>query len=127
MRFSKVTLPTISALGIASLLAATSARADPWPRFRGPNGDGVSLDKGVPVAWSEKAGILWKTAVPGLGNSSPGVWGDRIFVQSASPDGKERWILCYSTSSGDTLWKQVVPGVRARIHSKNSLASSTPA
>ena len=127
MRFSKVTLPTISALGIASLLAATSARADPWPRFRGPNGDGVSLDKGVPVAWSEKDGILWKTAVPGLGNSSPVVWGDRIFVQSASPDGKERWILCYSTSSGDTLWKQVVPGVRARIHSKNSLASSTPA
>jgi outer membrane protein assembly factor BamB len=127
MKISKGTLLLLSALATLSILATSNGRAGPWPRFRGPNGDGISLDKGVPVEWSEKDGILWKTTVPGLGNSSPVVWDDRLFVQSASADGKERWILCYSTSSGDMLWKQIVPGVRAHVHSKNSLASSTPA
>src|SRR5262249_41157517 len=99
MKNSRGTLSLISALGIISILATSSARGDPWPRFRGPNGDGISLDKDVPVQWSEKDGILWKTTIPGAGNSSPVVWGDRLFLQSASADGKERWLLCYCTAN----------------------------
>jgi outer membrane protein assembly factor BamB len=56
------------------------------------------------------------------------VWGDRLFLQSASADGKERWLLCLDADTGKTLWTQAAPGTTAdRINPKNSLASSTPA
>lgn len=98
-----------------------------WPRFRGPNGTGIAMDTDIPVQWSAKDGILWKTAVPGAGNSSPVIWGDRIFLQSASADGKERLLLCLSTSDGKVLWSRTHSGDRAKINAKNTLASSTPA
>jgi outer membrane protein assembly factor BamB len=100
---------------------------DPWPRFRGPNGSGISADRDVPIEWTAKQGILWKTPILGVGNSSPVVWGDRIFLQSATTDGKERLLLCLSTADGSVRWKQVVEGGRARMHPRNTLASSTPA
>ncbi len=100
--------------------------AGDWPRFRGPNGTGVVADKGVPVEWTEK-NYLWKTPVPGVGHSSPIVHSGRVFLQSASNDGKERWLLCFDAVKGDMLWKQPSSGRRAHIHNLNSLASSTPA
>jgi len=57
--------------GLLTCAAADRAAAADWPRFRGPNGTGISADKDVPVQWSEKEGILWKTPIPGRGNSSP--------------------------------------------------------
>jgi outer membrane protein assembly factor BamB len=104
-----------------------SAAADPWPRFRGPNGTGISADKGIPVQWTDKDGILWKTAIPGLGNSSPVVWGDRVFLQSSTPDGHARMLLCVSTAEGKVLWQHTIKATPTRIHPKNTLASSTPA
>src|SRR5438046_3988783 len=86
---------TVSKLPLWILIAACfSPRPEPqatedWPRFRGPNGTGISSEVGIPAAWSETSGILWKTALPGAGNSSPIVSRDRVFVQSASPDGRE--------------------------------------
>jgi outer membrane protein assembly factor BamB len=103
------------------------ARAGNWPRFRGPNGTGVAADKDVPVSWSDKAGILWQVSLPGLGNSSPIVWGDRLFVQTASADGRERSLLCLAVQDGKVLWSRSVPGHKAKTHPLNTLASSTPA
>jgi outer membrane protein assembly factor BamB len=112
--------------GLAVLLSR-QASASPWPRFRGPNGTGIAADKDIPVRWTEQDGLLWKVPVPGVGHSSPVVWGDRVFVQSASADGKERLLLCFSTVNGKTLWSRSVPGAPAHAHQFNSLASSTPA
>ena len=98
-----------------------------WSRFRGPNGTGISNDKHVPVQWTETKGILWKTAIAGLGNSSPVVWGNRLFLQSATEDGQERLLLCVDTASGKILWSRTVPGSAATINPRNTLASSTPA
>ena len=98
-----------------------------WPRFRGPNGTGVSTDKDVPVQWSDKDGVLWKVPIPGRGNSSPIVWGDRLFVQSAADDGAERWLFCLNANSGEVIWKKTAPGSAAHTHPKNTLSSSTPA
>ncbi len=103
------------------------AAAENWPRFRGPNGSGISRDSRVPVEWNESAGLLWKSAIPGFGNSSPVVWGNRLFVQSASADGKERWLLCLDASEGRILWTRSLPGSKAPINPRNTLASSTPA
>lgn len=100
--------------------------AGDWPRFRGPNGEGVATDQDVPVKWSDE-NILWKTRIPGVGHSSPIIYGDRLFVQSASEDGKGRWLLCLNADKGNLLWKSPASGQSAKKHPLNSLASSTPA
>jgi outer membrane protein assembly factor BamB len=103
------------------------ASAANWPRFRGPNGTGVSTDKDVPVHWTDKDGMLWKTAIPGVGNSSPITWGNLVFLQSSSADGKERLLICLDLADGKILWSRSAPGSKSRMHPKNTLASSTPA
>ena len=60
---------------------------DSWPRFRGPGGQGVSTATDVPLEWGEGKNILWKTAIPGEGHSSPVVWGNRIFLTTAIEGG----------------------------------------
>jgi outer membrane protein assembly factor BamB len=106
-------------------LALTAGAAN-WPRFRGPNGEGVAEDKDIPVRWNDKD-IAWKVPLPGLGNSSPVVWGDRLFIQSASADGRERYLLCLNTADGQEVWRKTLAGATASRHNKNTLASSTPA
>jgi outer membrane protein assembly factor BamB len=125
MKSRKSSLWILSAL--CGLLACAAANADNWPRFRGPNGTGVSADKDVPVQWSATEGVLWKTPIPGHGNSSPIIWGDRVFIQSSAADGSERWLFCLDAASGKILWKQSASGKAAHTHQKNTLASSTPA
>ena len=115
----------LAVFGIA--VCAWSCFGEPWPRFRGPNGTGSSGDKDVPVQWTGKDHVLWQTEIPGAGNSSPIVWGDRVFLQSASADGKERLLLCLNATDGKVVWSRAVPGARAKKHAKNTLASSTPA
>jgi outer membrane protein assembly factor BamB len=105
----------------------STALAGNWPRFRGPNGAGVADDKHVPVRFGPTENLVWKTALPGLGNSSPVVWGDRIFLQTASADGKERKLVCLGAGDGRILWARNAPGEMAKTHRKNSLASGTPA
>jgi outer membrane protein assembly factor BamB len=109
------------------LVCIPFALGSPWPRFRGPNGTGVVSDKNIPLQWSQQEGVIWKTAIPGQGNSSPVVWGDRLFLQSAGADGKERLLICVNVADGKIAWSQSVPGASARMHKKNTLASSTPA
>jgi outer membrane protein assembly factor BamB len=109
---------------VTAILPTSAAN---WPRFRGPNGTGIAQDKNIPVKWSDQDGVLWKAPIPGVGNSSPIVWGDRVFVQSASADGKERMLLSLSTADGKLLWARSLPGTTARINARNSLASATPA
>jgi outer membrane protein assembly factor BamB len=111
---------------VVLLSACGLAVAGDWPRFRGPNGAGIAPDKDVPVKWTEE-NILWKTPIPGIGHSSPIVCKSRIFLQSASEDGRDRWLLCLDTDKGTILWKTRSPGEQAKKHPRNSLASSTPA
>jgi outer membrane protein assembly factor BamB len=85
------------------------------------------MEKDLPIRWSDKENILWKVPLPGLGNSSPVIWGDRIFLQAASKDGKERLLLCLRTTDGKVLWTRKAPGEMAKTHQKNTLASGTPA
>ncbi len=110
MRFRLTLCSFLPALCV--LLAGAGADAGNWPRFRGPNGTGVSTDKDVPIHFNDKENVLWKAPIPGRGNSSPIVWGDRLFIQSASADGSERWLICVNAVSGEVLWKKSAPGAR---------------
>ncbi len=103
-------------------------RAENWPCWRGPRGDGSSLETSVPVRWSDTDNVLWKTAIPGKGHSSPIVWGERIFLTTAIKETKQRLLLCLETKTGHILWqREVLVAPPERIHRFNSYASSTPA
>ncbi len=105
---------------------AGTAGADNWDRFRGPNGTGTVNDKDVPLTFGPSENVLWKTPLPGVGNSSPVVWGKHLFVQSAARDGKERMLVCIDTTTGKIRWQKTIPGVSVQIRKDSSLASSTP-
>lgn len=118
--------------GLLLLLLAAPARAEDWPCWRGPRGDGTSLEQGLPVGWDAAAepaqGIRWKVPLPGLGHASPIVWQDRIFVVSALEQSQERILLCIDRDSGELVWqKTVLISPLEGKHPLNSFASSTPA
>jgi outer membrane protein assembly factor BamB len=107
-------------------LAIAPARGENWPRFRGPNGTGISQDKGFPVKWSERD-YAWKTPIPGLGHSSPCVWDDHVFLTSAEDDGRTRLVIDVSASTGKIRWVRRMPSETHHINKLNSYASATPA
>jgi outer membrane protein assembly factor BamB len=80
-----------------------------WPRFRGPGGQGISHHKDVPTKWDAASGegIVWNTPVPLVGNNSPVVWGDRVFLSGATEETRE--VYCFDARSGEILWQQEVP------------------
>jgi outer membrane protein assembly factor BamB len=110
------------------LITATvcAAGADNWERFRGPNGAGVSGDKGVPLTFGTSENVVWKVELPGSGNSSPIIWGKRLFLHTAGKDGASRSLLCLDTADGKIVWQKTIPGDRVTIRKDSSLASSTP-
>jgi outer membrane protein assembly factor BamB len=100
-----------------------------WPRWRGPSGQGVVEGTGYPDTWSPTTNVLWKTRVPGSGNSSPVVWGDRVFLTTAREGGRRLSVLAYRRSDGTLLWETFAPAGRSGSghHFKNGHASPTPA
>ncbi|MBL9082835.1 MAG: hypothetical protein JNK76_13560, partial [Planctomycetales bacterium] len=70
----------------AVLPDAPTLPAHSWPRWRGPAENGHSAETGLPTKWTD-ADVAWKTALPGTGQSSPIVWGDRIFLTAALEQG----------------------------------------
>jgi len=109
-------------------IAALTSRAENWPCWRGPRGDGTSLETHIPRNWSATANVAWKTEVPGVGHASPIVWSDRIFTVTAIPEERARALLCLNRTDGKILWqKTVVTAPMERKHVLNSHASSTPA
>jgi hypothetical protein len=103
-------------------------RAENWPGWRGPSGDGVSAGKGIPTKWSSTENIAWKIAVPGEGHSSPIVWGDKVFLTSSLTEKNKRILLCIDRLSGQTVWQRdVVQSPPETVHRLNSRASGTPA
>jgi outer membrane protein assembly factor BamB len=94
-------------------LSAGFLRAENWPCWRGPRGDGTSLEPGVPTHWSATSNVVWKAEVPGEGHSSPIVWGDRLFLTTALKETQERVLLSLHRKTGKLLWQQTV--LRAQI------------
>ena len=98
-----------------------------WPRWRGPSGQGLVDGSGYPDRWSATENVLWRSTVPGSGNSSPIVWADRVFLTTARDGGRRLYMLAYRISDGSLLWEtEVAPGPAERVHGKNGHASATP-
>jgi hypothetical protein len=108
------------------LIASPGDGAKYWPRWRGPSGQGYVAGTSYVDTWSPTQNIAWRTKVPGFGHSSPIVWGDHIFLTTATDDGRRVSMLAFSRTNGKLLWETVVPsrGVE-HIYWKNSHASAT--
>jgi outer membrane protein assembly factor BamB len=113
---------------MAMLAAILLLAAQDWPSWRGPKGDGTSTESGFPARWSATENVKWKVPVPGIGHSSPVLWGDRIFLTTCLPEKRERRLLCLEAATGKVLWDELVLIADVeRKHGLNSWASSTPA
>lgn len=108
------------------LLVAFDGSAQEWARFRGPNGTGVSYAKTIPTQWTKKD-FNWKVPLPGVGHSSPVIWGDKVFVTSAQESPGKVFVLCLKADDGGVLWKREFPFVPFEKHKFNTFASATPA
>ncbi|MBX3411638.1 MAG: PQQ-binding-like beta-propeller repeat protein [Pirellulales bacterium] len=133
----------------AELKPAPTADAN-WPQFRGPGSLGTAEGSNLPDRWTATENVQWKTAIPGLGWSSPIVWQDKVFLttvvsegeveaakrglyfggeRKTPPTAKHQWkVYCLDLESGQILWDRVAhEGVpEMTYHIKNTLASETP-
>jgi outer membrane protein assembly factor BamB len=102
--------------------------AENWPQFRGPAGDGHSDARGLPLQWSETQNVVWKTAIHDRGWSSPVIFGNQIWLTSASKDGRELFVLCVDRDTGKVIrdWKLFDVAEPQFVHPFNSPASPTP-
>ncbi len=87
-----------------ALCPLLSAFADNWPMWRGANGDGTTTESNLPEKWSQTENVVWKVALPERGNSTPVVWGDKVFVSQAIEKEGKRLLLCFDKKTGKPLW-----------------------
>ncbi|MGH9943499.1 MAG: PQQ-binding-like beta-propeller repeat protein [Pyrinomonadaceae bacterium] len=159
-RFRHLTAAALFSVAVAGatfLTPGTDAAGSNWPQWRGPDSQGVSPERGVPVEWSGTKNVKWKVPVEGRAHSSPIVWGKRDFLTTAVEgakvpgakamthkiDGKD-WVhpdsvgadrrftfkvLCFDRDTGKLLWEKVAfDGTPYDdYHRKSSYAASTPA
>jgi outer membrane protein assembly factor BamB len=126
-----------------------SASAENWPAWRGPNGAGVSLEKELPIKWSAAENVRWKVKLPSAGNSTPIIWGDRIFITQANdvttwppkvPENfaggssagghavaEKRSVMCFQRADGKLLWQRdVIYKEKEIMHPTNPFCSASP-
>lgn len=119
----KILLPALFAATV-SLTAAPD-----WPQFRGPDGDGHSLAKNLPITWDATKNVAWKTEVPGKGWSSPALHQGRLYLTTAVEAGADLSlrVLSHDAATGKELWNtEVIVSPPVKHHAKNSQASPTP-
>ncbi len=87
-------------LAVVVALAGTARAGEGWPSFRGPRGDGSVTSDALPLEWSDTEGVRWKTAIPHLGWSTPVVLEGRVWLTSATKDGRDRFAFCVDAESG---------------------------
>src|SRR5581483_2452818 len=119
------------ALAAATVISTSPLRADDWPAFRGPAGDGISTEKSAPTTWSRDKNVKWRVALPQPGNSSPIVSNGRVFVSCASDaEGKQRTLFCFDRKDGKELWAKTVEFGKQEetfdANQDNAYCASTP-
>ncbi len=115
-----------------TLLAVLTVGAegnDNWPEFRGPHANGHADGTGLPLEWSETENVVWKTPIHDRGWSSPVVWGDQVWVTTATEDGRQMFAVCLDRASGRVVHDVKVFDTESPEHvaAVNSYASPTSA
>jgi outer membrane protein assembly factor BamB len=114
---------------VATIVSVNLATAgENWPQFRGPDGNGHSDSTGLPLTWSETDHVKWKTPIHGRAWSSPVIWGNQVWMTTATPDGTELSAICVDRDTGRIVHDLKLFDVEAPqyAHPFNSYASPTP-
>ncbi len=113
---------------LLSLTVHAAFAADNWPQFRGPSGDGRSDASGLPTEFGEGKNVKWKAPVHGKAWSSPVVWGNQVWVTTATEDGKSLGVMCLDKETGKVLHDKELFTVEKPqfCHKFNSYGSPTP-
>jgi outer membrane protein assembly factor BamB len=103
-------------------------RAEDWPQFRGPDGQGHSSERALPLTWSEKENVRWKVPIPGRGWSSPAIAAGRIWLTTATGGDRSLRAICLDRDTGRERQTVELFHLAAAdpINGKNSYASPTP-
>ena len=108
------------ALGGQRLAAETN-----WPGWGGPAGTSQSAETGLPIKWTAD-NVVWKANLKGIGQSTPVIWGQQIFLTAALENGKQRIVFCVDRHDGKLLWEQLAwTGEPEESHKMNGWASAT--
>lgn len=105
-------------IGLGHTLAAEN-----WPQWRGPDANGVSRERNLPVTWSTEEHITWKLPMPAWSGSTPIIWGERIFLNIADGDALSLWAV--DRTKGGILWKQALGGGNIKLRKQN-MSSPSP-
>jgi outer membrane protein assembly factor BamB len=109
------------------LSSVSPLHAANWPAWRGPQGTGVCDEKNLPLTWSTTNNIRWKTPLPERGNSTPVLWGDRVFLTQAIEKQNINTLLCLDRANGKVLWRRDTPVTEKELtHGDNPPCSASP-
>ena len=122
------TLNRTLVLAVTTLAATTLLHADNWPHWRGGlDGSGIASAADLPLEWSREKNVLWRTELPEAGNSSPVVWGNKVFVPQVGDGNDFRSLMCLDRTNGKLLWQKGVNYNKPeRSHRQNPYCSSSP-
>src|SRR5439155_26476166 len=111
----------------AWVMSAASVWSANWPAWRGPQGTGVSTETALPLRWSTNENVRWRAPLPERGNSTPVIWGNRVFVSQAIEKEKRRTLICFDRVTGKRLWQSGVVFPEKEIsHETNPQCSASP-
>ncbi|HJO08618.1 MAG TPA: PQQ-binding-like beta-propeller repeat protein, partial [Verrucomicrobiota bacterium] len=119
-------------LGVAvfgiGLGLATGVNAGNWPSWRGDlAGTGLVKGEKVPLKWDTKRNVLWRAPLPDRGNSTPIVWGAKVFITQATEADKRRTVMCFDKRTGELLWQSgVTYAKKETTHKTNPYCSGSP-
>ena len=105
------------------IFSFTIVRSENWPQWRGPNLNGTSGERNLPLRWTTEENVTWKLAMPSWSGSTPIIWRDRIFLNVA--DGDSLYLWCVDRTKGEVIWKKVLGSGNVKMRKQN-MSSPSP-
>ena len=119
-------LPHITTiLFVSHLVPAVVSQAENWPMWRGPQRNGISQEKDLPIKWSQTENVAWRLPLPGAAPSTPVIWQDQIFLTSTVRDSQQTLLLCVDTA-GKLIWQRAIGEGESEQAEQNNLAAPSP-
>jgi outer membrane protein assembly factor BamB len=126
MHYPRFIRPGFIGILVFCALGSAAAWAN-WPGWRGPDGLGTAGSGNLPLTWSATENVRWKVPLPDRGNSTPAVWGRRVFVTQVVEKENRRTLMCFDRGDGRLLWQQgTTYGDKEPTHSTNPYCSASP-
>ncbi len=114
-------------LGLALFTFTLSICAADWPAWRGADGSGITTETKLPTRWSDTENVRWKVALPDRGNSSPIVWGNKVFITQPVESENKRLVVCFDRTNGKKLWEAGTTYTESELsHDANPPCSASP-